>query len=83
MISETGGYCFFDIFNIDSNLNKKSPRNLKERLAGYDLKAVSTSHNGWTEEVKQAFVHIDTIPVISKEKPFDKTASYDCFEDQE
>ena len=82
-INDTGGYCFFDIFNLDSDLNKKSLWYLKERMADYDLKAVFTSHNGWTEDVKGAFAHVDTIPVISKANPFDKTAPYDCFDDQE
>ena len=82
-INETGGYCFFDIFNQDSDLNKKSLAHLGERMAGYDLKAVFTSHNGWTEDVKGAFAHVNTIPVISKANPFDKTAPYDCFEEQE
>ena len=75
--------CFFDIFNQDSDLNKKSLAHLGERMAGYDLKAVFTSHNGWTEDVKGAFAHVNTIPVISKANPFDKTAPYDCFEEQE
>ena len=82
-INDTGGYCFFDIFNLDSDLNKKSLWYLKERMADYDLKAVFTSHNGWTEDVKGAFAHVDTIPIISKANPFDKTAPYDCFEEQE
>lgn len=82
-INETGGYCFFDIFNQDSDLNKKSLAHLGERMSGYDLKAVFTSHNGWTEDVKGAFAHVNTIPVISKANPFDKTAPYDCFEEQE
>ena len=82
-INDTGGYCFFDIFNLDSDLNKKSLRYLKDRMADYDLKAVFTSHNGWTEDVKGAFSHVDTIPIISKANPFDKTAPYDCFDDQE
>lgn len=82
-INETGGYCFFDIFNQDSDLNKKSLGRLKERMSRYDLKAVFTSHNGWTEDVKGAFTCVDTIPVISKANPFDKTAPYDCFEEQE
>ena len=82
-INETGGYYFFDIFNQDSDLNKKSLERLKERMSRYDLKAVFTSHNGWTEDVKDAFSCVDTIPVISKANPFDKTAPYDCFLDQE
>ncbi|MGP1419548.1 MAG: MBL fold metallo-hydrolase, partial [Sphaerochaetaceae bacterium] len=82
-LNQTGGYCFFDIFNLDSELNKKSLKSLKERVAGYDLKAVFTSHNGWTEDAKSAFDHVDAIPVMSKRKPFDKTAPYDCFKGQD
>ena len=69
-----------DIFNLDSDLNKKSLEILKERINDYDIKAVFTSHNGWTKNVQHAFTHIDTIPAFSKEYPFDKTAPYDCFE---
>lgn len=79
-LNDTGGYCFFDIFNLDSDLNKKSLEILKERINDYDIKAVFTSHNGWTKNVQHAFAHIDTIPTLSKEYPFDKTAPYDCFE---
>lgn len=82
-INEDGGYCFFDIFNLDSSLNKNSLKFLKERISRYNLKAVFTSHNGWTENIETVFTHIDIIPAISKEKPFDKTAPYDCFEDEE
>ena len=82
-INETGGYCFFDVFNFDSSLNKKSLKALKENIAAYDIKAVFTSHNGWTADVNSAFSHIDTIPNISKENPFDKTAPFDCFDDAE
>ena len=34
-------------------------------------------------DVNNAFLHIDTIPDISKENPFDKTAPFDCFDDAE
>ena len=56
---------------------------MKKNIAAYDIKAVFTSHNGWTADVNNAFSHIDTIPDISKENPFDKTAPFDCFDDAE
>ena len=79
-LNKDGGWCFFDIFNFDSNLNMRSLESLKARIDLKGIKAVFTAHNGFTEDPVLAFSHIDTIPSWdTKGFVFDETAPYDCF----
>ena len=79
-LNDEGGWCFFDIFNYDSGLNIRSLKTFKRRSEMDHIRYVFTSHNGFTDDVKGAFRHIDTIPDWKKKGfVFDKTAPYDCF----
>ncbi|MBQ9048636.1 MAG: MBL fold metallo-hydrolase [Solobacterium sp.] len=79
-LNKDGGWCFFDIFNYDSKLNKESLVRLRERLDLSRIRYVFTSHNGYTDDVRKAFMHIDVIPDLKqKGYVFDETAPYDCF----
>ena len=82
-LNKDGGWCFFSLFNYDSELNMRSLKALKGRLNLSDICYVFTSHNGYTDDVQSVFRHIDTIPDIkSKGAVFDETAPYDCFADK-
>lgn len=79
-LNKDGGWCFFALFNYDSQLNIKSLRALKERLDLSNIRYVFTSHNGYTDDIQSVFRHIDAIPDIKAGGfVFDETAPYDCF----
>lgn len=79
-LNKDGGWCFFDIFNYDSRLNKESLVRLRERLDLSRIRYVFTSHNGYTDDVRKAFMHTDVIPDLNRKGyVFDETAPYDCF----
>ncbi len=76
-----GGWCFFDIFNYDSSMNKASLAALKDRLDLSVIQYVFTSHNGFTNDARGAFRHVEVIPDLkAKGFLFDETAPYDCFD---
>ncbi len=80
-LNRDGGWCFFDIFNYDSKMNKASLAALKDRLDLQAIRYVFTSHNGFTDDARGAFRHIETIPDLkAKGFIFDETAPYDCFD---
>ena len=81
-LNQDGGWCFFDLFNYNSEMNIESLKALKEKLDLNRIKYVFTSHNGFTDKVKAVFAHVDVI-LKWNEKGFifDKTALYDCFAD--
>ena len=80
-LNRDGGWCFFDIFNFDSRMNKASLARLKERVNLQTIRYVFTSHNGFTDDAASAFRHIDTIPDLKKKGfVFDPDAPYDCFD---
>ncbi len=80
-LNKDGGWCFFDIFNYDSKMNKASLEVLKNRLDMQAIQYVFTSHNGFTDDAQSAFRHIDVIPDLrAKGFLFDETAPYDCFD---
>ena len=79
-LNSEGGWCFFDIFNYDSNMNIESLNKLKDRLDLKKIKYVFTSHNGFTDDAEGAFRNTDVIPDFkAKDFVFDPTAPYDCF----
>lgn len=79
-LNQQGGWCFFDIFNLNSEMNIKSLKAFKKRLDLAKIKYVFTSHNGFTDDAAAAFRHTDTIPNWKQKGfVFDKTAPYDCF----
>ncbi len=78
-LNKEGGWCFFDIFNYDSQMNMRSLRSLHQRIHLDRIRCVFTSHNGFTDNVQSAFRHIDTIPKLNRGRPFDETAPFDCF----
>ena len=82
-LNKDGGWCFFDIFNYDSRMNIASLQALRKKLDLGKIRYLFTSHNGYTDDPRSAFRHIDTIPTMEKGCPFDETAPYDCFEESE
>lgn len=79
-LNKNGGWCFFDIFNYDSRLNIQSLKSLRDKLDIDKIRYVFTSHNGFTDDAKEAFKHIDVIPDWKQKNfVFDETAPYDCF----
>ena len=82
-LNKDGGWCFFDIFNYDSEMNMASLQALRERLDLGEIRYVFTSHNGFTDDPERAFRHIDIIPSMDKGRPFDESAPYDCFAESE
>ena len=77
-INETGGYCFFDFYNMDTKQNIASLKKLKNLLKNDNNIKVCTSHNG-IHCMEKSFSHIDQVAKGTKRKPFDKTAPYDTF----
>ena len=82
-LNKDGGWCFFDIFNYDSRMNMASLHALRDKLDLGKIRYVFTSHNGYTDDPQSAFRHINTIPTLGKDRPFDETAPYDCFRESE
>ena len=77
-VNDTGGYCFFDFYNMDTKQNIISLKKLKNLLGNNHNIIVCTSHNG-IHCIEKSFSHIDQIAKGTKSKPFDKTAPYDVF----
>ena len=79
-LNDDGGWCFFDVFNYDSELNKSSLTALKNRIDLSKIEFVFTSHNGFTKDRQRAFKNIGIIPEFKKKGfVFDPSAPYDCF----
>lgn len=82
-LNREGGWCFFDLFNYDSQMNMKSLALLKKKLDLSKVRYLFTSHNGFTDNAYSAFDYIDVLPnVKAKGFVFDKTAPYDCFSEK-
>lgn len=62
ILNSSGGYCFYDFWNIDSEINMQSLRNLKTISEERECKLILTSHTGYTHNLSLAFAHIDTEP---------------------
>ncbi len=73
----------YDVNIYDSKMNMASLRALRNKLDLGRIRYVFTSHNGFTDDLQSAFRHIDTIPALEKGRPFDETAPYDCFAENE
>lgn len=79
-LNADGGWCFFDLFNYDSELNSRSLAALRDRIDLDAVRYVFTAHNGFTDDSKAAFRHVDVSPDLGKKGfVFDETAPYDCF----
>lgn len=61
----------------------ESLKALRNKLDLGRIRYVFTSHNGFTDDPKSAFRHIDTTPTLKEGRPFDETAPYDCFAEKE
>lgn len=79
VINKNGGYCLFDFFNVDTQLNIKSLNKLKKYVEGKQLDMVCTGHSGYTCNIDNVFDHIDEVAASSRKKPFDPEAPYDVF----
>ena len=62
ILNSSGGYCFYDFWNIDSELNIQSLRNLKVIAEEKKCKLILTSHSKYTDDLSLAFANIDTKP---------------------
>ena len=78
-INQTGGYCFFELFNMNSEMNISSLHKMQKITKDYNLEMVCTGHNGYSTEIKKLYEHIDEIAKSTKKHPFDSTAPYDLF----
>ena len=52
------GYCFYNQWNVDSKLNMESLKKFKT----LKIESVITSHSGYTDNITDAFSHIDELP---------------------
>lgn len=77
-VNETGGYCFFDFYNMDTKQNISSLKKLKCLVENNHNIIVCTSHNG-IHDIKKSFSNINQVAKGTKHKPFDNTAPYDTF----
>lgn len=80
-LNEEGGHCYFDLFNMDTSLNLKSLRKLKEFLVGLEPETVFTAHHG-TASYEKAFSRINQVAVASKKSPFCPDAPHNVFENE-
>lgn len=78
ILGDDGGYCFWDFWNTDSDMNKASLDRLYEIAKANDVKYIITSHNGLCDNIEKAFLHRDTYInwrkkgfVFRKDAPFD------------
>ncbi|SHO53569.1 MBL fold metallo-hydrolase [Anaerocolumna xylanovorans] len=69
IINHTGGYCFYDMWNVDSNLNRKSLVTLDRIAKENNCSLIITSHTGYTDNINMAFAHKE-IYLNWKEKGF-------------
>lgn len=76
--NQKGGYCFFPLFNMDTQQNLKHLIKLKERLE-LRLPAMILSGHSGVYVGEKAFSHIDTPAKGTKRNPFDPTAPEDVF----
>ncbi|CDZ75640.1 metallo-beta-lactamase domain protein [Peptoniphilus sp. ING2-D1G] len=80
-LNKEGGYGFFEFFNQDSTLNKKSLHKLKSFAEERRVEMICTGHNGYTKNIREAFNHIDEVAICSRRKAFDESAPYDVFKE--
>ena len=77
--NQEGGYSFFDFWNADSELNRKTLRILHALCEERGVEKVVTSHSG-VVDTEAAFRHIDTSPQWrARGFVFDKTAEDDPY----
>lgn len=76
--NSTGGYCFFDLFNMDTRRNIKSLICLEKLLEPYTITTVLSGHSGIYQGAK-IFAHKTEVATGTKKHPFDPTAPYDVF----
>ena len=69
IINHSGGYCMYDLWNIDSDMNKNSLKIIRRIAEEKKIKYFITSHTGYCENIDHAFKNIDTYPNW-KEKGF-------------
>ena len=62
IINHTGGYCMYDLWNIDSNLNKKSLQKLKVIAKKKKVDYIITSHTGYCKDIDLAFGNMNIYP---------------------
>lgn len=75
-VCDEGGYSFFEFFNQDTELNKKSLIRLRDIVMKSDVQYVCTGHSGLRTDMEKLFKHIE-LSAGSDNKPFDKSAPYD------
>jgi len=62
LLNEKGGWCMYDLWNVDTALNIASLFTLKELVFDRHCKLIITSHTGFTMNIGAAFARIDKVP---------------------
>lgn len=70
LLSNKGGYCFYDFCNQDTKLNQKSAVDLYKFCKTIKCGKIVTSHTGMTDNIDFAFANLDKKLNI-KDKKFD------------
>lgn len=60
-ISDDGGYCFYDSWNFDSDLNTQFLRKLKRLGEKRKCELIITSHTGYTGNIDHAFRYLNEL----------------------
>ena len=76
--NQSGGYCFFPLFNMNTQQNLRYLNKLKERLDSRPPGMILSGHSG-VYIGEKAFAHIDTPAKGTRRKPFDPSAPEDVF----
>lgn len=78
-LNQEGGYSFFEFFNQDFTLNKKSLLKLQSFTEEKRIIMICTGHSGYRRNSSKIFNHIDESAICSKRQAFDGHAPYDVF----
>lgn len=62
ILNHAGGYCMYDLWNINSDINKQSLKKLKEIAKEKSVEYIVTSHTGYCNNIEQAFKNISIYP---------------------
>lgn len=74
------GYCFWNFWNTNSDLNKQSLECLYNIAKFNNVSYIITSHNGIATDINNAFLHRDTfIDWTKKDFIFDEDAPFDVY----
>lgn len=73
-----GGYCFFGLFNMDTDMNIRSLACLQHQVRPFDIDTVLSGHSG-VYQGHAIFEHRAQVARGTRSHPFDPSAPYDVF----